>query len=57
MMTWQVIMRKIKMPKEPDEVLTPLTRRDFRIWAMRAMGVSDHQIPDGWTKEKQPGEG
>jgi len=51
-----VIVRKIKQPKEIDEPLGVLTRREFRMWAIRTMGVAESQIPDTWAKEAQPGE-
>ena len=51
-----VIVRKIKMPKEPDEPLEALSRRDFRIWALRTLGAPENQLPDTWAKEKAPGE-
>ena len=51
-----VIVRKIKQPKEVDEPLAVLTRREFRLWAIRTMGVAESQMPDTWAKEAQPGE-
>ena len=53
-----VIMRKIKQPKEgkEDEPLTTLTRREFRTWAIKALGASESEVPDGWAKEKGVGE-
>ena len=51
-----IIVRKIKMPKEADEPLEGLTRKEFRHWAIRSLGASEQQIPDTWAKEKQAGE-
>jgi hypothetical protein len=52
-----IMVRKIKMlgtlhPEALDTDLTPLTRREFRTWALRMMGVQDTLLPETWTHEK-----
>jgi len=53
-----VILRKLKQLKEDamDEPLTTLTRREFRQWALRGMGVGERMLPEPWTQEVQLGE-
>ena len=51
-----IMLRRVQIPKEPDEPLEVLTRRDFRHFALRKLGAPENHIPDSWTKEKQPGE-
>ena len=53
-----VILRKIKRPKagEEDAPMGVLTRRDFRNWAISALGSTADEIPETWRKDKQIGE-
>jgi len=55
-----IILRRIKQPKEEgaDMPLGPLTRREFRLWAVRNMrlGNADKYLPDSWAKETEAGE-
>ena len=52
-----IIVRTIKSPKNPDEKLTVLTRREFRSWSMKNMGFKDNELPESWAGEKSRGEG
>ena len=54
-------MRKIKPPPADAEEAAAaptgvLTRRDFRAWAFRTLGVQENELPESWAKEKQLGE-
>ena len=53
-----VMLRKIKnlKPEAIDEPIGPLTRQEFRAWAINGMGVSEKEIPVTWVQEKQLGE-
>jgi len=52
-----IVVRRIKEPKEPDAPVGILTRRDFRFWALRNLpcnaGVS---LPEAWVFEVETGE-
>jgi len=50
------IVRKVKVllrdEERADEELTPLTRREFRAWAISNMGLSPKLLPETWAQEK-----
>jgi len=53
-----IIMRKVKLPKDPtsfDSPLGVLTRREFRHWAVSILGVKG-QLPFSWEMDGQVGE-
>ena len=52
----EMLIRRIKRPKDPDAPLGVLTRREFRQWAKERMGVEDKELPEQWAKDKQKGE-
>jgi len=50
-----ILVRAIKPPKEPDDVLTPLTRKEFRGWALKEFlsQREAEELPAEWEIEGQ----
>ena len=52
-----IVLRRIKEPKEADQPLDALTRRDFRLWALRNLKLpDDRMLPEAWIYEVEVGE-
>lgn len=54
-----IILRKVKELETSDQPLTVLTRREFRLWAVRRVGVQaeiSKGLPETWLKDAQLGE-
>ena len=49
-------LHKRLKPEQYAEPLTPLTRREFRRFAVQVLGAKEHEVGETWVKEKQQGE-